>query len=114
MSDMEIRSVLSQMREIAQSGAMPSGPAASGAADGPRGTSQVENFSSVLEASIDRVNTLQSESRALAEQFEMGNKEVSLPQVMVALEKSSVSFEAVKQVRNKMVQAYQEIMNMQI
>ena len=53
-------------------------------------------------------------SADLAARFEQGDEKVSLAQVMVASQKSSVSFQAVVQVRSKLLAAYQDVMNMQI
>ena len=47
-------------------------------------------------------------------QFEKGDPDVSLAEVMVALEKASVSFQAMTQVRNELLSAYQEVMNMPV
>ena len=44
----------------------------------------------------------------------MGDDSVTLPETMVAMQKASISFEAVTQVRNRLLSAYQEIMNMQV
>ena len=50
----------------------------------------------------------------MAAAFEMGDPNVDLADTMLALQKSSLSFQALSQVRNKLVSAYQEIMNMQV
>jgi len=50
----------------------------------------------------------------LSRSFEQGDPGVSLTQVMVASQKASVSFQAMTQVRNKLIDAYQEVMNMQV
>ena len=62
----------------------------------------------------EQVNQLQSSAAELKTAFEAGTDQVSLPEVMVAVQKASVSFEAVTQVRNKLLSAYQEVMNMQV
>ena len=72
------------------------------------------SFSSLLTQSINKVNDMQHTSRTMAEAFEMGAKNVSLPEVMLARNKASLAFEGMVQVRNKMVEAYQEIMRMQV
>ncbi len=46
--------------------------------------------------------------------FELGDANVSLPQVMVAMSKSSLAFEATNQVRNRLLTAYQEVMRMSV
>lgn len=75
---------------------------------------QSPGFGSVLKTSLDQVNKVQEESSRLSQAFEMGDKNVSLNDVMVSLQKASISFQGTVQVRNKLVQAYHEIMNMQI
>ncbi len=71
-------------------------------------------FSSLLKKSVDAVNENQKASRALGTALDSGDTNVSLEQVMIASQKASVSFQAMLQVRNKMVSAYQEIMSMQV
>ena len=50
----------------------------------------------------------------MAAALERGDKSVALPEVMIALQKASLSFQAMTEVRNRLVSAYQEIMNMPI
>ena len=64
--------------------------------------------------SVDKVNETQMDSKKLADAFQAGDPNVQVSEVMVALQKSNVSFQAMLQVRNKLVSAYQEIMNMQV
>ncbi len=71
-------------------------------------------FSSMLSRSIDMVNSMQKSSNSLATEFEMGNPNVTLPEVMIAKAKAGVAFEGMVQVRNKMVESYQEIMRMPV
>lgn len=72
------------------------------------------DFSEALKASLDQVNSSQSKAVELGKGFAMGDDSVNLSDVMVASQKASISFQATVQVRNKLVSAYQEIMNMQI
>lgn len=72
------------------------------------------DFATLLRNSVDSVNTTQKESARLSEAFTRGDPNVQMSEVMVALQKSSVSFQAMLEVRNKLVNAYQEIMNMQV
>jgi len=46
--------------------------------------------------------------------FETGDPNVDIPEVMVAIQKASLSFEAITEVRNKLLSAYQDVMNMQV
>ncbi len=71
-------------------------------------------FGSVLKTSLDQVSSMQQSSSEMARAFELGDRSVNLNDVMVSLQKSSIAFQATVQVRNKLVQAYQDIMNMQI
>ncbi len=71
-------------------------------------------FSEILKQSIDKVNEAQMDSAKLADAFQQGDPDVQMSEVMVAMQKSSVSFQAMLQVRNKLVNAYQEIMNMPV
>ena len=59
-------------------------------------------------------NENQQSAAALAEAFERGAEDVTLAEVMIAMQKASLSFQAMTEVRNRLVSAYQEIMNMPI
>lgn len=72
------------------------------------------NFASMLKTSIDKVNQQQMEAGDLANRFEQGDSTIELSKVMIEMQKARVSFEAVKQVRNQLVTAYQEIMSMPV
>jgi flagellar hook-basal body complex protein FliE len=60
------------------------------------------------------VNANQKASGDLQKRFEQGDPSVDLPEVMIAMQKSSVSFQAMTQVRNKLVEAYKDVMNMPV
>ena len=79
-----------------------------------RPASGAVDFQSALKSSLDQVNQVQLQSQKLAERFEMGDSSVSLSDAMISLQKSSIAFQQTVQVRNKLVSAYQEIMNMGI
>ncbi len=72
------------------------------------------DFGTVLKSSLDQVNQAQQASSQLAQRFATGDTTVSLSDAMISLQKSSIAFQQTVQVRNKLVQAYQEIMNMGI
>lgn len=106
MSSVEINQVLAQMRALATQaggGANRAAPAADGA-----------GFGDMLKASINDVNSVQKSAESLATQFEQGKPGVDLGQVMVELQRANVSFKAMTEVRNKLVNAYQDIMNMPV
>lgn len=105
MSDMQIQQVLAQMRTLAQAAqGQPAAPSQSGATE----------FSTLLKQSLEQVNSAQKESADLTTRFVAGDESVSLSDAVVAMQKSSLQFEAVAQVRNRLLSAYQEIMNMPV
>lgn len=82
----------------------------------PPVTTAVENssFAQMLGQAVGQVHENQQVSTQMAEAFEMGDKGIDLSDVMIASQKASVSFQAAVQVRNKLVQAYQDIMQMPV
>jgi len=71
------------------------------------------SFASVLESSLSEVNRLQQKADASISALATGNK-VGLHETMIAMEEASVSFKLMMQVRNKIVEAYQEVMRIQV
>ncbi|SEK69432.1 flagellar hook-basal body complex protein FliE [Nitrosovibrio tenuis] len=72
------------------------------------------DFGTVLKNSLDQVNNTQQRAAKLARDFEVGEPEANLTEAMIAMQKASLSFNYTLQVRNKLVAAYQEIMNMPV
>ena len=72
------------------------------------------SFSDMLGSAINKVSATQQASAQLSTAFEIGKSGVDLTDVMIASQKASVSFQALTQVRNKLVQAYQDIMQMPV
>ena len=72
------------------------------------------SFSDMLGNAINKVSETQQASSQLSNAFEIGKSGVDLTDVMIASQKASVSFQALTQVRNKLVQAYQDIMQMPV
>ncbi|MBX9916246.1 MAG: flagellar hook-basal body complex protein FliE [Nitrosomonas sp.] len=72
------------------------------------------DFSEKLKTAVDQVNHAQKSADKLSEQFVSDQSNVDLHEVMISLQKANVSFQSMVQVRNKLVTAYQEIMNMQV
>lgn len=103
MSQMSVEQVLNQMRILSQNNVIPE-----------TGNTNREDFSQLLNDSIGKVNELQKESAEMKTAFEMGEPGVDIPEVMIAVQKASLSFEAITEVRNKLLSAYQEVMNMPV
>ncbi|MBQ0759879.1 MAG: flagellar hook-basal body complex protein FliE [Gammaproteobacteria bacterium] len=113
MSDMKVDQILTQIRSLRDQTAIArpeADPNSLGAIH--VGNTPKVDFGSMLKQSIDAVNATQQNSGALAAAFERGDDNVSLTQVMVNMQKSEVSFKALVEVRNKFVDAYQEVMRM--
>lgn len=72
------------------------------------------NFRDAMTQALRGVSNAQNEASALQREFSLENPNVSLEQVMIAGEKAKLGFTAAVSVRNRMVQAYSEIMNMQV
>lgn len=75
----------------------------------PRG--DAPSFSDVLFNSINEINKTQVEAKSKTQQWMSGSSDIALNDVMLAMQKSSISFSFGMQARNKMIGAYQEIMN---
>jgi flagellar hook-basal body complex protein FliE len=101
MSDMSVNLILAQMRAMSLQA---SGPA--------QETGGNTGFAELLQQSIASVNDIQQSAGKMAEAFETGAANISLADVMVTDQKASVSFQAMLQVRNKLVEAYKDVMNM--
>ncbi len=109
MSPVDTQSLLMQMKVLAAQAqqAKPATPQ-------PVSESEQVDFAALLKSGIEQVNVQQKKSGELKKAFEMGDPNVELSQVMLQAQKASLSFEAMTQVRNKLVEAYKEIMNMPI
>ena len=113
MTNINVDQVLAQMRQLTA--------AAQGVDNNPSNINAANNnavgntgFSDLLKTSIDKVNATQMEAGKLSESFSAGNPSVELSDVMISLQKASVSFQAMTEVRNRLVDAYRDIMNMQL
>jgi flagellar hook-basal body complex protein FliE len=80
------------------------------AAQGPQDT----GFAGALSGALKSVGAAQNEAISLQREVQMENPNVSLEQTMVAIQKAQIGFQATLHVRNRMVQAYTDIMNMQV
>jgi flagellar hook-basal body complex protein FliE len=104
MSGVEMTRLLGEMQRLA----------AAADARPTEGSTETRGFAELLRGSIDAVAEAQNKASDMAAAFERGDKSVALPEVMVALQKASLSFQAMTEVRNRLVSAYQDVMNMPI
>jgi len=105
MNEINMSQLLTQLRSTAA--------AAHGVTTAPA-QANAPDFLTMMKGAINNVNASQQSAAKLAEAFEVGDPSVDLTSVMVSLQKANLSFQAMTQVRNKLVSAYQEIMNMSV
>jgi len=72
------------------------------------------DFGETLKTAVDKTNNLQLTAQQMTQDFVSGEKNMDLHEVMISLQKANITFQTTVQVRNKLVTAYQEIMNMQV
>ena len=72
------------------------------------------DFASLVQQSLASVNTTQAQSESMAHQYQLGQNDVSLEDAMISMQKANISFQTTVQVRNKLVTAYNDVMNMQV
>ena len=85
-----------------------------GAAGSVGSTTATVSFADALKNSLSQVNQVQQQAQDMGDQFASGNDNISISDVMIATQKANISLQTTVQVRNKMVAAYTDIMNMQI
>ena len=106
--------IQAMMEQLKAAAAKPTGQTTPvGPAGAETGAAKV-NFADALKSSLSEVSEAQKSAGAMGRAFQMGDDSVSLSDVMVSMQKASIGFQATVQVRNKLVSAYQEMMNMQV
>ena len=106
MDTSAIDNLLGQLRAAAASGSQPARAAVAPAAG--------KDFATLLKNSLDGINGSQVDATRRAREFELGAPNASLNDVMISMQKANLSFQQMVQVRNRLVSAYQDIMNMQV
>ncbi|NND54975.1 MAG: flagellar hook-basal body complex protein FliE [Gammaproteobacteria bacterium] len=112
MSSPEINSVLAQMRVLAQDIQKPDMSALQAQSAQTRPASDGTGFGEAMQDAIKDVNAEAMKAGELVKQFETGQGDASVAEVMVQMQKASVSMQAMTEVRNRLVEAYREIMSM--
>ena len=107
MSSMQIHQVLAEMRALQSRASGISPEAASGGAP-------PADFASLLKDSVDHIAAMQNQATALAGAYETGDKSVDLTRVMLEVQKAGLAFHAMTEVRNKLLDAYTQVMNMSV
>jgi len=116
--DIKSNSLFAQMQSMSLQASGNKTPAVGGDLAGVNPIGQVNksssNFSNMLTDALSTVNDLQQDSGAKKMAFEMGDRSVTLAEVMIASSKSGLALDATVQIRNKFVEAYKEIMSMPV
>ncbi len=81
---------------------------------GESSATRVGAFEQALKDAFENVNSLQNNAANLQARFDTGDRQVTLSDVMLATQKSNISFEAAVQIRNKLIEAYKTVSQMQI
>jgi flagellar hook-basal body complex protein FliE len=112
--DIKAQSLFQDMQNMASESRLGVGEIGMGGLPNTQMNPSGKDFAAMLGNAIETVNGMQLESKDLAMRFEMGDKSLSLADVMVTKEKSGIAFEATVQVRNKVLEAYKQIMSMPV
>lgn len=116
--DIKTNSLFAQMQNMSLQAAGNKLPAVGGDMSDVNGVGKVNpstsNFGNLLTDALKTVHELQQDTSAKKTAFEMGDRSVTLAEVMVASSKSGIALDATVQVRNKFVEAYKEIMSMPV
>ncbi len=109
MNSIDVNGLLAQMRALSAQAGLPTAPVAS--SQQPAG---VQEFATVLKQAVHGVEGSENQAANLSAAFERGAPNTDLSQVMLAVQKADLSFRAMNQVRNKLVEAYKNIMSMSV
>lgn len=107
-----IQAMMEQLKAAATKPATSLAPAAP-AGLGEKPVAKLD-FADALHSTLQEVSNKSRQAEELGKRFAMGDDTVSLSDTMIAMQKSSIAFQATVQVRNKLVSAYHDIMNMQV
>jgi flagellar hook-basal body complex protein FliE len=107
MAEITAVQLLEQLRSMAAAAA----GTPSQAAAAPEGST---GFADLFVKAINQVDAAQQQAQTLRDGFQRGDPRIDLSQVMIASQKANIEFQLLMQVRNRVINAYQEIMNMQI
>jgi flagellar hook-basal body complex protein FliE len=114
-----IQRVLGQLRaaaDIASSGAMGSvgGAGAAQRLGAAAGTSGGLDFGSILKSAVEQVSDAQQVATVKQQEFQLGESNMSLEEVMISLQKANLAFQGMIQVRNRLVEAYKEVASLSL
>src|ERR1035438_1579715 len=107
MSSIQISQVLAEMRAL-------QARASGTQTEAPQSIAEPSDFANMMKNQDDNVAKMQNTAQALANSYEAGDKSVDLTKVMLEVQKASLAFHAMTEVRNKLIDAYTQVMNMSV
>lgn len=110
MNTIDTQSLMLQMRSLASQAQVQ--PVSAPPLAEANGQEKAASFADLLSQSVEAVNGQQNKAGDMREAFERGDPETELSEVMLQVQKASLSFQAMTQVRNKLVEAYKDVLNM--
>lgn len=120
MSAIDTQRLLMEMRAVAQQAQLGGNNGIQPAQDIAGVESAVDasgastDFAGLMRQAIEKVNEEKQIASKMEDQLEMGDPNVELSEVMIQAQKASLAFQAMTQVRNKLVEAYKDVMSMPI
>lgn len=110
MNPVDTQSLMLQMQSLAAQAEAK--PVADVSETSQSSQDKAANFADLLAESVQSVNQEQHKAGDMKKAFEQGDPEMELSEVMLQVQKASLSFQAMTQVRNKLVEAYKDVLNM--
>jgi flagellar hook-basal body complex protein FliE len=116
MSSLQIQQVLAEMRALQARASGTAEPLGAQIPTGgaPAAGAPAVDFATLLKGTVDSIATMQNQATSLAESYEAGDKSVDITKVMLEVQKAGLAFRAMTEVRNKLVDAYTQVMQMSV
>lgn len=109
----KIEAMVAQLKSAAARASGQVAPEADAQAGAPAAAPRVD-FANILKSSLDNVSAVQQQAGEMSKAYSLGDDSVNLSDVMISAQKANIALQTTIQVRNKLVSAYTEIMNMQV
>jgi flagellar hook-basal body complex protein FliE len=114
MSSLQIQQVLAEMRSLQSRVSGVADSVGSSPGTVPATGSQSVDFASLMKGTVDSIASMQNQATSMAQAYEAGDKSADITKVMLEVQKAGLAFHAMTEVRNKLVDAYQAVMNMSV
>ena len=114
MSTIDSTRLLLELRSLAAEAQRSPALGAGGGVAGSGNATAAPDFGALLRESLNQVNSLQQSAAEMSTALEQGQPGLDISRVMVEAQKATLAFRAMTEVRNRLVSAYQDVMNMAI